>query len=710
MPVSKVWIIIIACWVPLLLKGQHKIQGQVIDEFGDPLVGANAYLKDSFLGATTDSSGYFSFTSSLDTGTLIVSYLGYKKVFRNIHIQDVPLKIKMLPNQTEMGVVTIVAGTFEASDEKKGVVLNSLDIATTAGANADVYAALLTLPGTQRVGETGELFVRGGAGNETRTFIDGLRVQNPFNGSVPDIPSRGRFSPFLFKGTIFSTGGYSAEYGQALSSILALETQDLAEESVTGLSLMSVGAEVSHTLRLDNQSMGISSGYSHLGPYFQLIPQLQRWDQSPHSFNSQINYRKKSDKGGLIKILGNYQYSNMKLSVPSFDTPDQQAFYSNKNDYLYLNSSFQEILGNSWLIHGGANITQNQEQQAFERGTFSTHQLSGQVKVALTFSPHPSVNLKLGHTTILENYHESFTDTSTIQQTLRERYSASYLESEWQISPLWAARIGLRWEYSDIISQQALSPRLSIAYKTSKHSHLSMAWGHFAQTPAYPFMRNTQDLAFEQAEHLILQYQYQADKRIFRIEGYYKNYQHLIRYMTEDMFTYSNVSSTGYGYAKGIDLFWRDRNSLKNVDYWISYSFLDTQRLFQHFPQTTTPGFASKHNLSVVGKYYVSKTNTQIGATYAYTSPRNYHDPNDENFFQRTTTPFQDFSINISYLTQLWGNFTIIYTSITNVLGSEQVFGYRYANYEDIHGSRPGFAIRPPAKRFLFLGIFISFT
>jgi len=43
-------------------------------------------------------------------------------------------------------------------------------------------------------------------------------VQNPFYSSVPDIPSRGRFLAFLFKGTVFSSGGYSAQYGQALSS------------------------------------------------------------------------------------------------------------------------------------------------------------------------------------------------------------------------------------------------------------------------------------------------------------------------------------------------------------------------------------------------------------------------------------------------------------------------------------------------------------
>ncbi|MFB0908999.1 MAG: TonB-dependent receptor plug domain-containing protein, partial [Spirosomataceae bacterium] len=81
-------------------------------------------------------------------------------------------------------------------------------------------------PGANRVGETEGLFVRGGSANETKTVIDGMIVQNPFFSNTPDVPQRGRFSPFMFKGTAFSTGGYSAQYGQALSSVLLLDTQD----------------------------------------------------------------------------------------------------------------------------------------------------------------------------------------------------------------------------------------------------------------------------------------------------------------------------------------------------------------------------------------------------------------------------------------------------------------------------------------------------
>ncbi|MBK6976262.1 MAG: hypothetical protein IPH28_03405 [Cytophagaceae bacterium] len=56
------------------------------------------------------------------------------------------------------------------------------------------------------MGEREGLFVRGGSSSETKTVIDGMIVQNPYFSSTPDVPQRGRFDPFMFKGTAFSTG------------------------------------------------------------------------------------------------------------------------------------------------------------------------------------------------------------------------------------------------------------------------------------------------------------------------------------------------------------------------------------------------------------------------------------------------------------------------------------------------------------------------
>src|SRR5664279_1959326 len=206
---------------------QTLISGKVKDTKGHPVPGASISVKDSFDGATSDSTGDYSFNSS-DTGiqTLKVSSVGYRAIEVTLKVtgKTIKMDLQLKEEPNELKAVTISAGSFAAGDKTRGAVMSSLDIATTAGSNADITAALKTLPGTQQVGEQEGLFVRGGTGQETKQFIDGSLVANPYYTSVPDIATRGRFSPFLFKGTVFSTGGYSALYGQALSSVVLLES------------------------------------------------------------------------------------------------------------------------------------------------------------------------------------------------------------------------------------------------------------------------------------------------------------------------------------------------------------------------------------------------------------------------------------------------------------------------------------------------------
>src|SRR5258705_10900492 len=185
---------------------------------------------------------------------------------------------------TELSAVVISAGIFEASDRKRAAaVLNPIDIVTTASANGDVTGALKTLPGAQQVGESEGLFVRGGTAAETKIFIDGTLVNNFFQSSSPNIASYGRFSPFLFKGTVFSTGGYSALYGQALSSALILESIDLPEQSAANLSVspIIVGAGFQQLADNKRSSWGVNYNYVNLFAYFNIVKQTPDYFQVP---------------------------------------------------------------------------------------------------------------------------------------------------------------------------------------------------------------------------------------------------------------------------------------------------------------------------------------------------------------------------------------------------------------------------------------------
>jgi outer membrane cobalamin receptor len=285
-----------------------------------------------------------------------------------------------------------------------------------------------------------------------------------------------------------------------------------------------------------------------------------------------------------------------------------------------------------------------------------------------------------------------------------ELISSAFAEAEVYTSSRFVSRGGLRVEYNTLINRLSLDPRFSLAYKTGASGQISLAYGRFRQTPKNEYLRTGPDLQSEKAQHFILNYQRIENNRTFRIESYYKRYTDLVKFRDGNENFPTNL---GYGFAQGIEVFWRDNQSLKNVDYWISYSFLNTKRNYLNFPLEATPFFASRHNLSVVYKHFIPYLKSQLGFTYSYASGRPYNNPNNQRFNSAITPSYQDLSFNWSYLPD---PSLIIYFSCTNLLSRDNIFGHEYSNELNGQGAYNGRAIRQAATHFLFVGIFITLS
>lgn len=315
-------------FTPLFSLAQSKISGKVTDAKKHPLPGANIALKGSYDGATTAADGSFTFTTTA-TGDQVLSatLTNYQPLELKINVSaGEQLNIVLKNAVNALRVVTISAGSFEASDEKKGTVLKPLDIVTTAGAGADIVNAIKTLPGAQQTNDREGLFVRGGTGYETQTLIDGMLVRNPFYSSLPDIPGRGRFSPFLFKGTTFSSGGYSAQYGQGLSSALILESIDLPERSssTVGVSVIGVNAGLDNLSKDKKTSYGIEADYTNLAPYFNVIKPKNAPNQGPEIIGTSVNFRRKTSRTGMLKFYGYGNWTRWVLIPTAWNIRDIQ--------------------------------------------------------------------------------------------------------------------------------------------------------------------------------------------------------------------------------------------------------------------------------------------------------------------------------------------------------------------------------------------------
>ena len=75
-------------------------------------------------------------------------------------------------------------------------------------------------------------------------------------------------------------------------------------------------------------------------------------------------------------------------------------------------------------------------------------------------------------------------------------------------------------------------------------------------------------------------------------------------------------------------MFWRDQKTVKGLDYWITYSYVDSKRLFQQYTVSATPTFISNHNVSLITKRYFEKISTNLALTYTLSSGRPYYNPN----------------------------------------------------------------------------------
>lgn len=717
-----------------LLKGQVLVKGTVKDQKGRILAGANIVVKDSYDGTLSDSTGAFSFkTTEKGKVILVVSNIGYKTLEQGLDlgIDTMAIALTLKEEINELKAVIITAGSYEASDKKKGTVLKALDIATTAGANADISATIQTLPGAQKVGEQEGLFIRGGSAEEAKIIIDGTVVNNFFYSSVPGIAQRGRFSPFLFNGTVFSSGGYSALYGQALSSVLNLESLDIPDKSELQLGLSPLFASLGLQQVATNKksSYGFSYNWTNLTVYQKLVPQAPDFFKVPDFHTADANYRFKTKKNGVFKIYAYYNSGSLGVRNPSLDSLGLWNAFQLNNQNLFTNLSFRQFLGNGWKLNLAGSISYNRDQivsqvqnqqyqpvqptqiPVIDQASFTNQATQWMFQLrAVVEKRFGAINTLRFGTEVWNNQ-----DSTRFQSVLglypslvKDRYTAGFAEADLYITNELAFRPGVRLEYSSLLNKVNIAPRAALSYKLSKNSQLSADYGIFYQTPERRYLVNQPSVDFLRADHYILTYQHISSSYTFRAQAFYKDYLSLLKVSSGFPVT---VNNNGYGYAKGIELFWRDRKTFKNLDYWVSYSYLDTKRDYNNYPAFVQPGFAATHSGSVVLKKFWVKNMFGVNWSYNWSTGRPYYNPNRsvKEFLSDKTIAYSTNNFSLNWLPKIGKANAVVVLGINNVFNERQIFGYNYSSrLRDADGLLIRSEINPPASRSFFLGIFLS--
>jgi hypothetical protein len=273
------------------------------------------------------------------------------------------------------------------------------------------------------------------------------------------------------------------------------------------------------------------------------------------------------------------------------------------NFNVYANLSWREKLGKKWKLYMGTsysdntdkinNELQNQynEPQQIEDDPYggkSFHVKSygslAQIRAVLERRLYGLSAIRFGGEYMYFKDRNDFSNQFVPKTTANtdDHFKAAFAEADLYITNDLAAKVGGRVEHSSQLDKANIVPRISLAYKVGPKAQASLAYGVFYQKPEKDYyMRgySFNDLAYTKATHYIANLQKVTKDYTLRLEAFYKKYDELTKtFIGSGSHVIDSVGGGGYGHAKGIELFWRDRKTFKNVDYWVSYSYLDTKR------------------------------------------------------------------------------------------------------------------------------------
>ncbi len=406
----------------------------------------------------------------------------------------------------------------------------------------------------------------------------------------------------------------------------------------------------------------------------------------------------------------NFQQSsnNTGITIPDPQTPASIINFGLKNENTFFNTSFSYWASEKIRYSTAFAFSNNTDNINWGAINVFRHDSRVQGRGEMLYEINNNLKLSAGTEIQHYSYQQQY---DTLHGKFDETLSAVYAETEWKPVRLLGIKAGVRVENSALLNKNNIVPRLSAAIKTSDHAQISSAAGIFYQSVTPNYLLQGYKPGFQKATHYMLNYQWINNDRTFRIEGYYKSYQQLVRengmaYNPNPYrYNFGMVDNSGNGYAKGIDFFWRDKKTIKNLDYWISYSFIDTKRLYQNYLASATPDYVSPHNLNIITKYFIDAIQTNISISYNYASGRPYYNPSATTFLSNKAPDYHNLALSLSYLATIKKMFTVFYLSIDNITNHHNVLGYRYSNDGAFR-----YPILPPVYRSIFFGINISLT
>ena len=529
-------------------SNESTITGFIYDEStSETLIGANILIKDLNRGASSNISGYF-VIPQLNPGAyeLIISYVGYKTTSRKIILdknENKRIDVRLKPDVILGKEIVVTADSTRLIDNLFSKPVSKLELTQAQISKiprvieADLLRTLQSLPGIVPISDfSSAIYVRGGTPDQNLFMVDGIDVYNPEH-------AFGLFSTFntdaIKKVEVFK-GGFGAEYGGRLSSVINIVNNDGNRNNFEGKASLSL-LSISSTLQSPIGSFGSLSG-SVRRTYIDQT--LAKWiDDVPDYYFIDGNLKATFDLSESYKLsisyFGSKDNLNFLLDKKRPETLGFNYTWGNETGSLNLKTILTpKIFGNFWF-------TASYFRSLFDFNTVNLVEdnviRDYTVKGAVEYFYSDNLNFKFGfeHKNVGGGLYQKLPGGKVDVYKYRKLYSL-YFTTEWKPSFAWDVEFGIREDHfiSDVEFNN-IDPRLIVKYKLDETSSLKFSTGIFHQyanrIPRLFFVSiwTTADqyLQGSTSNHFILGYQKALGNKFeLEVEAYYKDYKNIYSY------------------------------------------------------------------------------------------------------------------------------------------------------------------------------------
>lgn len=680
------------------------LTGTVRDRGGEALPGATVFIKGTQAGVVTGADGSFSIEAETLPVTLVAFLGGFEA--KEVEVAAAgPVDIRLQLVASESMTVTAAA---DRDVPMSTYLRRPLDVVRTPGAQGDVFRALQTLPGVAKADEGAGLFVRGGDVSETRVLLDGTTIAHPYRYETPSGGQAGSVEPFLLEGIAFSTGGFSARHGNALSAIVDLRGLGKPSSSATTVTAGLAGLATRLAIPGDAQrGLRVSGNLRFPRLLFAVNGAPREFDRYPGGWDLNV-----SAHYGALKVFAMEQRTAVGVEI---ERDSFEGFLHAETRQDIVAASIKTYAG-EWQVTSslGADVYTNRTSAGVldirnedRRLSWRTDlaRLFGRTIVRTGIDADAAWHDLTGRTSIRGGDYHGVSGTRPLEVAYRERHAGVYAEAErtWgRITPT----AGVRVDQSNRTGSW-IDPRLNVTVALRNDEQLRFAWGIYHQAPASQYYERADTLRPMRATHLVAGYEYgnpDADLHV-RVEAYEKRYSDLPLEVGE------RFTSNGYGHARGVDVFAQRQWTALTLRG--TYSYVDARRRWTPYEQrqryvipdrTWRPDFWIPHSVGLVASWNPIASIT-IGTAFHMASGRPVTPVTGTIVTERGVVPvfgeinsdrlprYERFDLSSSYRRVRKSHSLIYILGITNVFARENAFEYAYS--EDYSERRPVVSAAP---------------